>query len=515
MSNENLGRLLFRRSNLSPQLESCVEPSRNLRLSFAELNSTANRFASLLRNLGVAQGDRIALLLPSGNEFVGLFYAAAKIGAVVVPLNLRLAGAELAYILEDSGARAVFYADLFAPLVTEIRACEDHELPVQHWIELGSQPATGDALSFSAMFRQASDAEPDTGPGGDTNLFIMYTSGTTGRPKGVVHTHESVLWSALTWLSVMDLRAGDRLWLPLPMFHVAALIPVVLAVQRGLTLVVTAEFNPAEAWQVIEKEKVTVAGAVPAMLNFMRQVPGFAAAELKHLRCFITGAAPMPVELIEIYAKRGIEVVQGYSLTETAGGGCFLANEFAASKAGSTGKAMLYTDVRVIDANGEDVAAGESGEVLFRGPHLMKEYWNNPKATKAAFTGGWLHTGDVATVDEDGFIYIKDRIKDMIISGGENVYPAEVENALLSFAGVVEAAVIGQPSEKWGESAFAVVVRKEDSVTEAALLEHCRARLSKFKLPKGFAFVETIPRNPSGKILKRELRAQFPGPAAD
>ena len=515
MSNENLGRLLFRRSSISPQLEACVEPARDKRLSYADINSLANRCCALMRGFGIGKGDRIALLLPSGNEFVSLFYGAAKLGAVVVPLNLRLAGAELAYILADSGCRAVFYADLFAPLVANIRADQEHSLSVASWGELGTSPPAGDALAFGQLVSQASDEEPESGPGGDDNMFIMYTSGTTGRPKGVVHSHETVLWSALTWLSVMDLRAGDRLWLPLPMFHVAALIPVVLAVQRGLTLVVSAEFNPMEAWQVIESEKVTVAGAVPAMLNFMRQVPGFAVAKLEHLRGFLTGAAPMPIELIEIYDQRGIEVVQGYSLTETAGGGCFLANEFARSKAGSTGKGMLYTDVRIVDGKGNDVAAGESGEVLFRGPHLMKEYWNNPQATEDAFTDGWLHTGDIAAFDEDGFIYIKDRIKDMIISGGENVYPAEIENALLSFAGVVEAAVIGQPSDKWGESPFAVIVRKDESVTESALLAHCQTRLSRFKLPKGVAFVESIPRNPSGKILKRELREQFPGPAPE
>ena len=222
---------------------------------------------------------------------------------------------------------------------------------------------------------------------------------------------------------------------------------------------------------------------------------------------------------IDILSKNpsmpSIEVVQGYSLTETAGGGCFLFNEYAHSKAGSTGKAMLYTEVRVVDASGNDVASGESGEVLFRGPHLMKEYWNNPEATAETLVDGWLRTGDIAELDEDGFLFIKDRIKDMIISGGENVYPAEIENALLSHPSVVEAAVIGQPSEKWGESPFAIVVSSDTDLTEGDVLAHCDGKLSRFKQPKGVAFVDTIPRNPAGKVLKKELREQFPGPASD
>lgn len=519
MSSLNLGALLARRASNNPAMEALVEPDLGRRLTFAELNSMANRCARVLADeLGIEKGDRVALLLPSGAEFIAMFYGAAKVGAVVVPLNTRLAGPELAYILSDSGASALVYQTAFSTLVDSVRAGDEHPLQVKGWLETGAESSVDSAATrvLEDLFAKVSDAEPELATGGDANLFIMYTSGTTGNPKGVVHTHDTVNWSALTWSSVIDFHYQDRLWLPLPLFHVAALMPLVIAVQRGMTLVINTEFNPATAWKTIADEKVTVGGSVPAILNFMRQAPDFETADLEHLRFFLTGAAPMPVELINIYAKRGIGVMQGYGLTETAGAGCVLSGEFAISKAGSTGKAMLYTEVRVLGEQGRDCVPGESGEVVIRGPHIMKEYWNDPEATRETWTDdGWLRTGDVAAFDEDGFVYIKDRVKDLIISGGENVYPAEVENALLGHPGVAEAAVIGQPSEKWGESPFAIVVRRDPGVTAEGLLEHCKGRLSRFKIPKGVAFADQIPRNPSGKILKRELRQQYPGPAPE
>ena len=515
MNAQNVGELLARRADISPTLEAYVDPEADRRFDFQSLNSYAARCSAMLAELGLQHGDRVALLMKSGVEFVGVFYGAAKLGLVVVPLNTRLAAPELAYILANSGARALVFSSDFAGLATGIRAQDEHPVLVESWVQAGESESAGDFLSLDSLLADATDSEPDISAGGDDNLFIMYTSGTTGLPKGVVHTHDTVLWAALTWLNTLDIRFQDRLWLPLPMFHVAALIPIILAVQRGITLVVSADFNPATAWDVIEKERITVAGAVPAMLNFMRQVPQFKTADLSALRSFMTGAAPTPVELLDIYHEQGIAVTQGYSLTETAGGGCSLADEYGRSKAGSTGKAMLYTEVRVVDGSGKEVAPGESGEVLFRGPHLMKEYWNNPEATAETIVDGWLRTGDIAMVDEDGFLFIKDRIKDMIISGGENVYPAEIENALLSHPDVVEAAVIGQPSEKWGESPFAIVVPGDEALTAEDLLEHCQGKLSRFKQPTGVAFIESIPRNPAGKILKRELREQFPGPAPD
>jgi len=250
------------------------------------------------------------------------------------------------------------------------------------------------------------------------------------------------------------------------------------------------------------------------MLNFMIQVPDLDRFDYSSLRWIQSGASPLPVNLIEAYDKIGIEVQQIYGLTESCGPACVINAENALAKKGSTGRAFFHTLVRIVDENGQDCQPNEQGEVWVSGPHIMKEYWNRPDATEETLVDGWLRTGDVAAQDEDGFVYIQDRIKDMIISGGENVYPAEIENVISAHPEIAEVAVIGQPSERWGESPFAVVVRKDDSLTEADVLKFCDGKLARFKLPKGATFIGTIPRNPSGKVLKRLLREQFPGPAA-
>ncbi|NHN36541.1 long-chain fatty acid--CoA ligase [Pseudomaricurvus alcaniphilus] len=513
MNGLNLGDLLARRAKVSADLEASVEPDRDVRLTYRQLNAKANQCANMFSELGFKAGERVAFLLPNGHEFIASLYGAAKLGIVVVPLNTRLTGTELAYIVNNSGAKSIIYDASFASLLKAILNNPDHEVSFTHLIEVGGATSVDGAVSFETLIGSASEQNVLSDFGGDDNLFIMYTSGTTGAPKGVVHTHNSALWASLTWISVMDVREADRGWAPFPMFHVASLTLLIMAVQVPMTLVTTREFNPVSAWDVLELERVNIGGGVPAMLNFMRQAPGFTTAKIDDLRFMIGAAAPMPVELIETYSRRNVDVVQAYGLTESGGGGCSLASAYSISKVGSIGKPMLYTEVKIVHPDGTVIAPGENGEILIRGPHVMKEYWNNPEATASTLVDGWLHTGDVGTIDEDGFIFIRDRLKDMIISGGENIYPAEVENILASHPGVLEAAVIGQPSEKWGESPLAVIVRKDDSATAQSLLDYCQARLSRYKQPKRFVFIESLPRNASGKILKKELRKQFPGPA--
>jgi acyl-CoA synthetase (AMP-forming)/AMP-acid ligase II len=339
-------------------------------------------------------------------------------------------------------------------------------------------------------------------------MFIMYTSGTTGLPKGVVHTHDSIMWAAQCWTNTVEVRYRDRLLLPLPMFHVAALTGVLFCAARGVTLVSMPNFDPSEVWSLIVEERINIGASVPAILNFMRQVPGFAELEAPDFRFFITGAAPMPETLTRLYNDKGMEVIQGYALTESGGGGCMLMNEDAMRKIGSAGKATMFTEVCIRDEQGTLADVG-TGEILMRAPHMMKEYWNRPDATEEAYQDGWFCTGDVAEIDDEGFIFIKDRIKDMIISGGENIYPAEVENVILSHAAVTEVAVIGLPDEKWGETVCAVVSSNDEALDEQAIIGHCEAKLSRYKLPRRVIFVEVIPRNPSGKILKRVLRDQY------
>jgi acyl-CoA synthetase (AMP-forming)/AMP-acid ligase II len=267
-------------------------------------------------------------------------------------------------------------------------------------------------------------------------------------------------------------------------------------------------------WKVIAEERVTTGLAVPAMLNFMLQTKEDS-ADTSSLRWIMSGASPVPVTLIKAYESLGIEIHQVYGLTESCGPACLVSPEDALVRAGSTGKAFFHTEVRVVRPAGTDTDPDEPGEVIVRGDHVMVGYWNRPEATAEAVRDGWLPTGDLAIRDADGFVYIHDRIKDMIISGGENIYPAEIENVLLQHPGVADVAVIGQPSAKWGESPLAVVVRKDESLAEADLLEFAKGRIAGYKLPKAAVFVDVIPRNPSGKVLKRSLREQFGGPAPE
>jgi O-succinylbenzoate-CoA ligase len=512
----NIGLLLAKRAHLSPTLEGLVEVERGRRFTFPELNARANRTAHALADLGVAKGDRVALLMMNGVEYVESFFAVAKLGAIVVPLNWRLVPDELAFILQDSGAGVLVFDSEFRTAVSELHGRGAGATNVREWIEVGdASDGAPFARRYDALQEHASAAEPAIGAADDDPLYIMYTSGTTGLPKGAVHTHRSALWACFTIGMTADVRYRDRYIIVLPLFHVGALTPLTGNVHRGMTTILMRAFDPRCLWETVARERVTTLLAVPAMLNFMLQVPNLEQYDCATLRWVMSGAAPVPVTLIEAYVRRGIEVHQVYGLTESCGPACLISPEDAVAKAGSTGKAFFHTDVRVVDASGADVAPGGVGEVLVRGLHVMQGYWNRPEATADTIRDGWLHTGDLATIDDEGFVYIADRKKDMIISGGENIYPAEIENVLLSCPHVRDAAVIGQASEKWGESPLAIVVRGDPALTERDVLGHCQGKLARYKQPKAVLFVDEIPRNPSGKILKRILRERFPEPARE
>lgn len=505
----NLGLFLSKRATLNPHREAYVDGNGSLRINFEELNARCNRLANALLDAGVEKGERIAFLLMNSVEFMEAYFAAAKIGAIIVPLNWRLVPDELEFILKDSGAKRLIFGEEFIETATELQARGDRT-DVEHWLQV----TTSDAPEpFAQDYQQFEDAgspdEPPIRAHGDDLLYIMYTSGTTGLPKGVVHSHNTTTWALITVSTTTYFHDGDRYLCALPMFHVGALLPLTLNVYRGATSVVMRSFEPKLAWELIENEKLTSGLAVPAMLNFMLQVPGFEKYDTSSLRWILSGAAPVPVALMQRYAELDIEIHQIYGLTESCGPACVIDAENALAKVGSTGKAFFHTDVRLANADGKTCAPGEPGEILVRAPHVMLEYWNRPDATAETIVDGWLRTGDIAVMDEDGFIFIQDRIKDMIISGGENVYPAEIEGVLATHPEVVDAAVIGQPSEKWGESPFAIVVRQGDSLSPEDVLAYCSKRLARYKQPTRVEFVEQIPRNPSGKILKRILREQF------
>ncbi|MFU8832346.1 MAG: long-chain-fatty-acid--CoA ligase [Wenzhouxiangella sp.] len=513
----NLGLILAKRAFLNPDREAYVDSHRDLRLTFAELNRRSNRVANALLDAGIEPGERVGLLLMNSAEFMEAYFALAKVGAVVVPLNWRLVPDELAFILKDSGTRRLIYGAEFVDAVADLHARGD-ATDVCQWLQApgaaGGEEVPYFAASYEGFRDAGSDGEPQPRAADDDMLYIMYTSGTTGLPKGVVHTHNTAIWAILSIAATVEYQEADRYLAALPMFHVGALTPLAVNVYRGATSVVMRAFDPTLAWQLIEREKITAGLMVPAMLNFMLQVEASKQVDYSTVRWIMTGAAPVPVALTQKYFDMGIGVLQVYGLTESCGPACVMDSENAIRRPESTGKAFFHTDVQVVDAAGRPCASGVAGEVVVRGPHIMREYWNRPEATAETIKDGWLHTGDVAVMDADGFVAIQDRIKDMIISGGENVYPAEVENVLMSHPQIVEAAVIGLPSEKWGESPLAIIVRRDESLTVPEVLDFCVGKLAGFKRPQAVEFVDEIPRNPSGKILKRVLREQFPGPAA-
>ena len=505
----NFGDFLRRRAFITPHIGATVEPALNdRRFDYRELNVRCNRVAHALRGSGVKPGDRVALLLMNGAEFIESFFAVAKIGAVNVPLNWRLVADELEFILKDAGATVLLYSENFAPLAAELQR-RDAKTELRLFVQVGGTPEAF-ALPYDAWMGSASADEPALAGADDDLLFIMYTSGTTGLPKGVMHSHRTVLWAMLTLSATADMRNRDRFLTSLPLFHVGALTPAMACVYLGISQVILKAFDPKLSWELIRDEKITNTLMVPAMLQFMLATYDKATHDASTLRWVLSGAAPVPVNLIKTYAEMGVEVHQVYGLTESCGPGCLILGEDAMSRAGSTGRAYFHTDVRVVGADGRDCASDEPGEVLIRGPHNMVGYWKRPDATAMALRDGWLHTGDIGTMDAEGFVTIRDRMKDMLISGGENVYPAEVENMLLGHPALADAAVIGLPSPKWSEVALAVVVPKKGAaITEAELLDWCKGRLAGFKLPKAAVIVAEIPRNPSGKILKRVLREQY------
>jgi O-succinylbenzoate-CoA ligase len=509
----NLGLFMTKRAFLSPELEAYVEGDGSFRLTYQALNASCNRLANALLGAGIKKGERVGLLLMNSREFMEAYYALAKVGAVVVPLNWRLVPDELEFILKDSGTQRLIFGEEFLEAVAELHSRGD-KTDIKQWLQVqGDADVAYFAEDYLTFRDAASDAEPEPRAADDDMLYIMYTSGTTGLPKGVVHTHNTAIWGLMTIGATAEYQEKDRYLACLPMFHVGALTPLAVNVWRGATSIVMRVFDPVRAWQLIEEEKITTGLAVPAMLNFMMQVP-LDQYDYSTLRWIMTGAAPVPVSLTQQYHDLGIGLLQVYGLTESCGPACLMDSENALRKPESTGRAFFHTDIRVVNDAGQDCKPEEAGEVWVKGPHIMTEYWNRPEATAETLVDGWLRTGDIATMDSEGFVAIQDRIKDMIISGGENVYPAEIENVLASHPGVTEAAVIGQTSAKWGESPLAIIVKSDAALTEADVLNFCNGKLAGFKQPKSAIFVDEIPRNPSGKILKRILREQFPTEAS-
>ncbi|MBT5194130.1 MAG: AMP-binding protein, partial [Rhodospirillaceae bacterium] len=419
----NIGLFLGKRAHLNPDMEAIVDTATERRLSYRELDLRANKLANAMRDSGVKKGDRVAILMMNGIEYVESFMGLAKIGAIVVPLNWRLVADELSFILKDAGATVMVYGSDFADVIGTLHEGGAAATQIGQWIEFCEDGHDRDlfATDYMEFTGPASDAGPEIDAGDDDDLFIMYTSGTTGLPKGAQHSHNTAMWAIITFSITAEFRYKDRFAIALPMFHVGALLPVIVTFYIGGTAILMRQFDPKQMWEITEREKLTVNLAVPAMLNFMLMVPEFEKYDYSHLRWIMSGASPVPASLIESYKDIGIEVHQVYGLTEACGPGTLISPDDAMVRIGSAGKAFFHTTVRVVDDDGKDTAPGVPGELLVQSAHVMKGYWNNPEATAETIRDGWLHTGDIAIQDKDGFITIHDRVKDMIISGGENV----------------------------------------------------------------------------------------------
>ena len=471
------------------------------RTSYAELDGRVRRLSSVLRHNGVGVGDRVAYLGPNHPAFLETFFATAALGAVFVPLNTRLAAPELTYMLDDSGASVLVFGPEHADVVTRI----------------AERPTLTQRIAVAGEYEQLladAPAEPvDVAVALDDPCMIMYTSGTTGHPKGAMLTHGNLTWNCYNLLVDLDLAGDEVALVNAPMFHTAALnhtaLPVFL---KGGTNVLVARFDPANSYDLIAEHEITLIFGVPAMFQHIALSPRWGTADLSSLRILHCGGAPVPTALIRTYQERGLTFVQGFGMTEASPGVLLLRPEDSVRKAGSAGTPMFFTDVRVVDPAGTDTAVGEPGEVIVRGPNVMAGYWHRPDETAQTLDGGWLHSGDVATVDEEGFVTIVDRIKDMIISGGENIYPAEVEAVLYEYPAIAECAVVGVPDERWGEVGRALVVLREGAAaTPEEILGFLDGRLARYKIPRTVVVVDMLARNASGKLLRRTLREQAAG----
>ncbi len=499
----NIGTFPTRRARLAPTDLAAVDGDR--RVTYAELDARCERVARALQRLGTGTGDRIGVLLPNSIEWLEYFFAAARIGAIVVPLNWRLASDELAAICTDAGVGTLVYAPE-TPVADELLS----KHAFTHQIATGRGGAAQARVHEDVLTDPATRDHFEPRGGGEDPLLIIYTSGTTGRPKGAVHSHRHWYWAVATITATQDLRAGDRGLVVAPMYHVGGLVMSTVHVAVGAASVCMPSFDADAMLRIVRDEDISHFLCVPTMLNMIRQHERFASADFSSVRWCYSVGSPTPPSLIETFARRGLRVQAAYGLTETGGPATVVPAPSVLAKLGSVGVPFFHTDVRVVDEDGAPVPRETTGEIEIRGPHVIDTYWRNPDATAAAIRNGWLWTADMGTMDPDGYLYLVDRKHDLILSGGENVYPAEVERVLFDHPAIADVVVFGVGHDTWGEQVCAAVtVRADASLTEVDLLAYCRTRLAGYKVPRRVVFLEALPRTATGKPLRRELRARL------
>jgi fatty-acyl-CoA synthase len=497
------GFLLRDRAQLTPQREALLDLSSGARYTYGALDARANRAAHWLLELGVQKGDRVSVLAHNSVVYVDLLFGCSIIGAVFNPLNWRLTAAELSYIVADCAPKVLLVGEAFAETAVSIQ----QQAHVEHVVPLDGYETAVSALPATrpAAPNHLHDDDP---------LCILYTSGTTGKPKGAIIPHRQVLWNAINTITSWELTSADVSPVFTPMFHAGGLFVFLTPLFiLGGRVIIARDFDPAQSLQIIERERCTVILGVPTLFQLWLNSPQIEQSDLSCVRWFISGGAPCPPALITQWRQVTNTVLrQGYGLTEV-GPNCFsMTDAESVTKMGSVGKPIMNSRMRLVDAQGHDVPQGETGELIIFGPHVCSGYWQRPQATAVALQNGWFHTGDMARQDEDGYFYIVGRYKDMIISGGENIYAAEVEAVLKEHTAVAECALIGKPDPKWGEVGLMVtVLHKGQQATEEELKAFCQSKLARYKVPKQIIFADALPYSPYGKVMKNELKKIYLG----
>jgi long-chain acyl-CoA synthetase len=485
--------------------------------SYVELNAAVSKFAHSLTELGVQKGDHIALILGNSPHFVIGLYGALRVGARVIPINPIYTPDEIGYILNDADVKVVVALDLLVPLfekmspllpkIEQVIVC-DTPKEEESSLDVSQLSIFHKMKSFTSLIASGSPRFKGPDLHEDDVAVILYTSGTTGKPKGAMLTHKNVYSNAKDTADYLTINENDRVIATLPMFHVFCLTVALNApLMNGGTVIIIPKFSPGEIFSITKELQATIFAGVPTMYNFLLQYPDASVEDLKSLRLCISGGASMPVALLKSFEKKfQVTVSEGYGLSEAAPVTCFNPLD-RPSKPGSIGTSIKNVENKVVNELGEEVPAGEVGELVVRGPNVMKGYYKMPEETVHTIRGGWLYTGDLARMDDEGYFYIVDRKKEMIIVGGFNVYPREVEEILYSHSSVLEVAVLGVPDSNFGEAVRCfVVLKKGEIVTEESLIDYCRDQLAKYKVPSSIEFLEELPKNTTGKILRRALK---------
>lgn len=496
----NVGQLLAHRAHSFSNVEAVVDAKQ--RLTYGQLNDQVNRLAHFIDDKKMKPGERISLLCQNSASMLSIFYAAAKRGVVSLPLNVRLNVEEMVYILNDGEPQILFYDESFAEVVEQLRK----RVPTIHtYVQIGEKPDND--LLFEQILDQYPADEPTLHGGGEDHLLLIYTSGTTGFPKGVIISHENLWMAGYNIGNHFEWRSFDRCLIITPMFHISGHMMSITNFLRGSTIVY-ADFHPQGTWQVIEAERITQFMCVPAMIKLMMNEPNWMERNIDALRFIICGADTVPPQLIETCNSFGIEICHGYGCTEFAGTIGSWTGGMDKEKKHTVGRPFPFTEVKIVDPNtGEDLPPDLVGEIVCRGPQMFKGYWRQPEETAKVMRDGWYHTGDMGKMDQDGYLMIVDRLKDVIISAGSNIYPAEVEGTLLNLEGIFEVAVVGAPDETLGQIPVIFVVKRPHSqLTKDDIIDFCRGRLAAYKCTEHIVFIDQLPRNSSGKVMKDELR---------